>query len=265
MEQAQLDKFRIWFDDYIAGFYGDDEAINANVELKENHTYRTCKEMLYLVGELGLDENQKLLSQTIALLHDVGRFEQFIKYRMYSDDKSVDHCMLGLEVLEKNRVLDGIELREKHLIEKAIEYHGRKELPPGLDDQCLLFSKLIRDADKLDAYYVVMIYYEQYRNDPQNFKLGVELPDEPGYTANLVNELLCSRCIGNKQLRKLNDLKLSLLGWVYDVNFVPTLRRIKKCGYLEKLIGFLPQDENIRKVREKILGYVDFRMEQSEK
>lgn len=265
LEQVQLEKLRIWFDDYVANFYGDDETLNANIKLKEDHSRRTCKEMLYLAGELGLDENQKIISRTIALLHDVGRFEQFAKYRMYNDAKSVDHCLLGLEVLEKNRVLDGIDLREKLLIRKAIEYHGRKELPPGLDGRCLLFSKLIRDADKLDAFYVVVKYYEQYRDNPQDFKLGVELPDEPGYSAHVVNKLLCGRCVDNKQLRILDDLKLSLLGWVYDVNFTSTLERIKRCGYLEKLLGFLPEDEDIGKVREKILRYVDFRIEQYEK
>jgi hypothetical protein len=265
LEQTQLDKFRIWFDDYVAGFYGDDETVNANIKLKEDHSHRTCKEMLYLAGELGLDENQKLISETIALLHDVGRFEQFIKYRMYSDAKSVDHCLLGLEILEKNQVLDEIELQEKLLIQKAIECHGRKELPLGLDGQCLLFSKLIRDADKLDAYYVLLKYYKQYRENPKNFKLGMELPDEPGYSADVINELLSGRCVDNRKVRKLNDLKLSLLGWVYDVNFTSTLKRIKRCGYLEKLLVFLPTDEDTEKIREKILGYVDFRIEQDGK
>ena len=265
MEQTQLDKFRIWFGDYVAGFYSDDETVNANIKLKDDHSRRTCKEMFYLAGELGLDENQKLISETIALLHDVGRFEQFVKYRMYSDAKSVDHCLLGLEVLEKNRVLDEIDLQEKLLIQKAIEYHGRKELPPGLDGRCLLFSKLIRDADKLDAYYVVMKYYKHYRENPQNFKLGMELSDEPGYSVGVISELLSGRCVDNRKVSKLNDLKLSLLGWVYDVNFTPTLKRIKQCGYLEKLLGFLPADEDTEKIREKILGYVDFRIEQDGK
>ncbi len=265
LEQAQSDKFRIWFDDYVAGFYGDDEIVNANIKLKEDHSRRTCKEMLFLAGELGLDENQKLISRIIALLHDVGRFKQFAKYRMYNDAKSVEHCLLGLEVLEKNRVLDGIDLQEKLLIRKAIEYHGRKELPPGLDGRCLLFSKLIRDADKLDAFYVIVKYYEQYLDNPQDFKLGVELLDEPWYSTKVVNELLRGRCVDNGQLKTLNDLKLSLLGWVFDVNFTSTLKRIKQCGYLEKLLGFLPPDENIRKVREKILGYVDCRLKRNGK
>jgi hypothetical protein len=265
LEQTQLDKFRIWFDDFVAGFYGDDETVNANIQLKDDHSHRTCKEMLYLAGELGLDENQKLISETIALLHDVGRFEQFVKYRMYSDAKSVDHCLLVLEVLEKNRVLDEVDLQEKLLILKAIEYHGRKELPPGLDGQCLLFSKLIRDADKLDAYYVLLKYYKQYRENPQEFKLGMELPDEPGYSPDLISELLSGRCLDNRKVRKLNDLKLSLLSWVFDVNFTSTLKRIKQCGYLEKLLGFLPADEDTENIREKILGFVDFKIEQDGK
>ena len=43
-------------------------------------------------------------------------------------------------------------MEQKQLIEKAIEYHGRKELPEDLDDGCLLLSKLIRDAEKIFGY-----------------------------------------------------------------------------------------------------------------
>ncbi len=71
MEQEQLEKLRVWFDDYVAGFYGDSEFINANLKLKEEHSRRTCEEMLYLADELGLDVNQKRLAEVIAffLLH----------------------------------------------------------------------------------------------------------------------------------------------------------------------------------------------------
>jgi len=265
MEQKQLDKFRVWFDDYVAGFYGDDEIINANLKLKEQHSHRTCQEMLHLAGELGLDDNQKRLSETIALFHDIGRFEQFVKYRTYSDARSVDHCRLGLEILQRTEVLDGIDQQEKQLIEKAIEYHGRKELPDDLNGQCLLFSKLIRDADKIDALNVVVGYYKQYRDNPQGFKLDLELPDKPGYSAEVVDGLLRGQRVDYRRLRTLNDLKLCLLGWIYDVNFTPTLKRIKQRRYLEKLLGFLPDTEDIERVKEKIFGYVNFRIERNGK
>ena len=56
-------------------------------------------------------------------------------------------------------------------------------------------------------------------------------------------------------------MKLFQLGWVYNVNFTHTLRRIQKRGFLKTLFGFLPNSEDIERAKEKILAYVDFRIE----
>jgi putative nucleotidyltransferase with HDIG domain len=261
MEQEQLNKFRAWFDDYAAGFYGNDEFVNANLKLKEEHSRRVCEEMSYLAEELGLAGNQKRIADVIALLHDVGRFEQFVKYRTYNDCRSVNHCLLGLEVLRRKKVLEQVDRKSRELIEKAIEYHGLMELPADLDGEGLLFSRLIRDADKLDVFYVVTEYYKQYRDNPKEFMLELEFPDEPGYSAEIVEWILCGRRIDYGRLRTINDMKLCQLGWVYDVNFTATLKRIKQRRFLEKIIDFLPETEDIDKVREKILEYVDSRIE----
>jgi hypothetical protein len=262
VEQEQLKKFREWFDDYAAGFYGEDESINANLKLKEEHSRRVCEEMRYLAEELGLTENQKRIANAIALLHDVGRFEQFVKYRTYNDSRSVNHCLLGVEVLCREKVLEQVDGREKDLIEKAIEYHGLIELPSGLDGEELLFSRLIRDADKLDVFYVVTEYYQQYRDNPKEFMLEMEFPDEPTYSNAVVERIVCGRLIDYGKLRTVNDMKLCQLGWVYDVNFTVTLRRIKQRGFLEKIFDFLPESRDINKVRGKIFEYVDSRIEQ---
>ena len=260
MEQEQLARFRSWFDDYVAGFYGDDEFVNANLELKEQHSRRTCEEMLYLADTLGLDTNKRRIAEVIALFHDIGRFEQFVRYRTYNDPRSVNHCLLGVEVLHQRRVFEGLDGLEMQLIEKAIEYHGIIELPKGLNGECLLFSKLIRDADKVDALYVVTDYYSRYRNNPEEFTLELELPDEPGYSAEVIEGILAGRKVDYSRLRTLNDMKLLQLGWVYDVNFIVTLKRIKQRGFLEILFDFLPGTSDIEKVREKIFSFVDSRI-----
>jgi hypothetical protein len=262
MEQEQLKKFRVWFDDYVAGFYGNDEFINANLKLKEEHSRRVCKEMLYLAQELDLAGNQKRIAEVIALFHDIGRFEQFVKYRTYNDSRSVNHCLLGVGVLRREKVLEQVDRYERGLIEKAIEYHGLRELSADLEEECLLFSKLIRDADKLDVFYVVTGYYKQYRDNPEEFMVELEFPDEPGYSAELVEDILCGRRIDYSKLRTLNDMRLCQLGWVYDVNFTATLKRIKQRRFLEKIFDFLPETEDIGKVREKIFKYVNSRIEQ---
>jgi len=262
MEQEQLEKFRVWFDGYVAGFYGDDEFVNANLKLKEEHSHRTFEEMRYLACELGLSENQKRIAGVIAILHDIGRFEQFVKYGTYHDPRSVNHCLLGLEVLGREKVLEELDSKEKELIEKAIEYHGTRELPSDLEGERLLFSKLIRDADKLDVFYTVMGYYKQYRDNPEEFKLELELPDEAGYSAEVVEGIVNERLIDYSQLRTWNDMKLCQLGWVYDINFAATLKRIKQRRFLEKMIEFLPETEDINKVKKKIFEYVDSAIEQ---
>jgi len=260
VEQKQLEKFRAWFDNYVANFYGDDDFVNANLKMKEEHTQRTCKEMIYLAEQLKLSDNQKRIAEVIALFHDIGRFEQFIRFQTYHDPRSTDHCLLGLEVLHQEKVLDGVEQKERELIEKAIGYHGLKELPGDLDGDCLLFSKLIRDADKIDVFYVVTQYYRQYRDNPQAFKLELELPDEPGYSDKIIQRILRSQQIAYNELRTLNDMKLCQLGWVYDVNFTATLKTIMQRKFLEMLIDLLPKTKDIKRVKEKIFAYVDSRI-----
>lgn len=265
MEQKQLRKFRTWFDKYAAGFYGDDDFVNANIKLKQEHSHRVCKEMRYLTRRLGLGENQRRIADTIALFHDVGRFEQFVRYRTYSDTKSISHSLLGVEILRRTNTLDGVDEGEKKLIEKAIEYHGIKELPEDLNGDCLLLSKLIRDADKLDIFRVALEIYRQYRDNPQAFRFEVELPPGPGYSPEVLDKILKQQKIDYALLRTWNDMKLLQLGWVYDVNFTAALERIKKRKFLEELIAFLPQNEDIKKVERKIFEYIDRRIERNEK
>ncbi len=262
MEQKQLEKFRAWFDDYVSGFYGDDEYVNANLKMKEQHTHRTCSEMRYLAQEIGLSDSQKQVAEVVALFHDIGRFEQFTTYRTYNDARSTDHCVLGVKVLGRAKVLEKLDPTERQWIARAIEYHGRKELPGDLNGQALLFSKLIRDADKLDVLYTVTEYYRQYRDNGEGFMLDLEFPDEPGYSAKVVEGVLQGRLIDYDELRTLNDAKLVQLGWVYDVNFPATLERIKQRRFLEKLLEFLPKTHDIEMVREKIFEYVEARLSQ---
>jgi len=264
LDEQQCRQIKSWFDGYVAGFYGEDRYTNANIKLKDRHSRRVRREMLGLADALGLTDGQKRLAQTIGLLHDVGRFEQFVKYRTYSDVKSVNHCVLGVEILRRADILSALDTGERQIIEKAVEYHGAKELPGGLSDECVLFGRMIRDADKLDVFRVVVRYHPIYSRNPDIFMLEVDLPDEPYCSSEVIEAILSEQLISFHKLRTLNDMKLMQLGWVYDVNFTATLRRIRQRKYLESLVGWLPDTEQVRRVGEKILGYVDSRLNRRE-
>jgi hypothetical protein len=262
MEQGQLDNLRKWFDSYVAGFYGDEELVNANIELKDKHSRTVCEEMAWLTDRLGLREGQKRVAEAIGLLHDVGRFRQFAQYRTYRDATSCNHSALGVQVIREEKVLDGIDECEREYIEEAIRHHGDKELPQDMGGETLLYCRLIRDADKIDIYRVVIDYYARYLRDPAQFKIELEVPDEPWYSQEFVEHLLKGERIDYEKMKTFNDVKLLMLSWVYDVNFVATLERIKQRGFLEKVVDFLPRNEDIERVRRKVLEYVDSQIAQ---
>jgi hypothetical protein len=170
--------------------------------------------------------------------------------------------LLGVEVLRKEKLLNGLKPQERESIEKAIEYHGIKEIPGDLNGDCLLFSKLIRDADKIDVLYVATEYYRQYAQDPDGFKMELDLPEEPGYSSEVVEKILCGLPIDYGDLRTMNDMRLAQLGWVYDVNFTATLKRIRHRRLLEKLLQFLPEGRDVEKARKIVFDYVDSRIAQ---
>ena len=257
MNTQKFEKLKTWVNKYIDNFYCDDDFINANIELKQAHTARVCDEMLYLTNSLSFEPHQEIVAQTISLLHDIGRFEQFQKYRTYSDCKSIYHNELGLKIIAENNLLEDINPDDKNIIEKAIEYHSLKQIPENIDTKIELYSKLIRDADKLDIYYVVIKYYNQYINDPDSFRLELELPDVPQYSSELVNSLLKGEKFDYKKLKSWNDMKLLQLGWVYDMNFAATFARLKEREYLRQIADFLPDTEDIRSATQTVLKFVD--------
>ncbi len=260
MNNEQLTKLQSWFNTYVAGFYGDDRYINANIRLKDDHSRRVCDEMLYLADELKLQPNQRLLAETIALFHDIGRFEQFKKYQTYHDPRSINHCLLGVQILRQMKVLDDLNPAERQLVEKAIEFHGDKDLPPNLAGDCLLYSQMIRDADKLDIFYVMTVNYKRHKEDPENFDLEVELPDEPQCTPEILEAVLAGQKIDYAKLRTWNDMKLCNLTWIYDVNFVPTLKRIRQKKYIDLILEFLPDTPDIRNAAKMVFSHIDSRI-----
>jgi len=262
MQQNQLEQFKAWFSGYAAGFYTDDAYVNTNLKLKQDHSIRVCEEMAYLTGSLALGENQHLIAQTTSLFHDLGRFEQFTKYRTYTDHRSVNHCTIALDVLRENNILDELDQRERQIIETAIELHGLKELPENLNNDTALFAKLIRDADKIDIYRVVIENYEKYSSEPEKSLFEIEFPDEPYYSPQMIDAVLNGQRVDYSALQTLNDMMLLQLTWVYDVNFHPALLRIKQRRILEQIITFLPQDPQIAAVAKTILKYLGRRIKQ---
>lgn len=260
MQKQQLEAFRRWLAEYAAAFFKDDVFVNANLKLKEEHTRRVCDEMNYLTGALGLSESQRVVAETIALFHDLGRYEQFTKYRTFSDAKSVPHGPLAVEVLKRHNVLDDVEPRRRTVIEQAITLHAVRELAGDLDEDILLYCQLIRDADKLDIYYLVTEVDTRPPDDPQARVMINWFPRGEGYSPEVIEAIRACEHIDYTMLKTNIDMKLMELAWVYDLNFPATFAKIKRNRYFEKIVAMLPADEDIAEAARQVLAYRDERM-----
>ena len=251
--------FHSWFQNYVKSFYAKDPKTQENIRLKEEHTLRVCKEILQLGKALNLNEDALRLAETVALFHDIGRFEQFTIYGTFNDGVSENHATLGLKVLKATNILCRLTKTEQTIVYNAVKYHNVRKIPGNADKISELHSKLIRDADKLDIWHVVTNYNTE-RHRHRNPALELELPDTPGYSLCFIDDILNNRVSNSHDLKTFNDMKLLQLGWIFDINFTPTFFYIRERRIIEKIITALPDTEDIRKIQTHLNDYLEKRI-----
>jgi len=247
---TELSDISKWFDEFTENYYGHDETVNKNLGIKQDHTSRVCIEILSIGIQLGLSGEELRLAELIALLHDVGRFEQFARYRTFSDSKSENHALLGLKIIIENRILENLDTEVKEIVFKSIEYHNHASLPADESEHILFYSRLLRDADKLDIYKVVTDYY---LGSDKNGSLIMDLPDKPGISEKVFEDIKSRNIVNIDHINNINDFKLLQAAWVFDINFRATMDRIRERKYLEKIRSVLPDTEETEELFE-ILG-----------
>jgi hypothetical protein len=256
MNQNDLEHLKKWFADYVAGFYTDNPADNNTIHLKEKHTKHVCENMMLLGNALGLSDEEMVLTETMALFHDIGRFKQYATYGTFKDVDSENHALLGLRELMAHHVLDACTKDERQWITKAIANHNAVEIPKDENGKTLFFIRLLRDADKLDIWRVFIDYFKT-RDKAPNPVVEFGLPDDPSFSPQVLSALSEERFVRFEDLRTLNDFKLLLLSWVFDLNFTCSIQLVKDRGYIEKIGAFLPDSQETRTAVKHIHHYIE--------
>jgi len=249
--ETKLSDLKIWFTEYVHTFIFCNPDLQRNIDLKEEHTRHVCYDIILIGKELGLNENELRFAEIIALFHDLGRFEQYARYRTFLDGKSVDHAELGVEILEKHNILNQFDDGLKNLIISTIRYHNQPVLPKNETETCLFYTKLLRDADKLDIWRVVIDYYSR-KNGKKNDTISLDLPDTPEISEKVSQDIIHRKTVSINDVKNMNDLKLLQTGWIFDINFKPTVDYIKSHRYLERMREVLPESDIIKEIFEVI-------------
>jgi hypothetical protein len=256
MNHENLAALKDWFAGYVAAFSSPEPEDQRNLDLKKDHTTQVCLNIRRIAQDLRLEAEDALLAEAVGLFHDVGRFEQYRRYKTFDDAVSVNHAALGAGILLEKKALSALSKREQDLIVRSVTLHNVYALPKDLDSETLLFARLVRDADKLDILRVVIEYYGQAEGSRAE-AVSLGLSGGPEYSAAVLACLMRGKMARKSDLTTQNDFKLLQLAWLYDLNFTASLRMVLERSYIDKLAGLLPRDNEISRAVAMVRQYVD--------
>lgn len=245
----------LWFKNYTDEFLASKYCDKKKIMLKIKHTNNVFKLAVKMTRTLKFTDKDIFLALTIALFHDLGRFEQLKQHGSYNDFVSLDHAMLSVKLLRKYKIFDNLQGADKKVIYFAIEQHNKPSIKNSKNTKALMHSRLIRDLDKIDIYrYVVRMYSNKNNSQSISNELGIN--DCDNVSEKIFNSIKKNELINFRDVRTIADFKILQMFWIFDINFKESLTYIKKNNYIKK-IKISIRNNKINYIDDLIAEYLD--------
>ena len=230
-----LKAFKDQFQKYTKNFYSDDPEYNKNIALKAAHCIRVARLCADIARREGFCEQDQMLAQIIGLVHDIGRFEQYRRFQTFSDHLSLNHGVLGADVLEKHFTFKDLDKSEKNLILKTTRFHNAARLPHGESPRLLALLRLVRDADKIDIFRLSYDYFRQRTAVNKNTALELHTTDDEHINDKIYDCIMAGQQALKKDIRTLNDFKALQISWIFDIHYQRSFEMIFQRQYRQKI------------------------------
>ncbi|MGQ8335263.1 HD domain-containing protein [Sunxiuqinia sp. A32] len=243
IEKKSIEAGQDFFEKYIASFLKNkDQQIIESLILREKHSKHVAQISRFISEKILLDEEEQQLAELIGLWHDLGRFQQFEKYQTFNDAESENHAELGAVMIQDQEFYKNLSEFSQEVIVKAIRYHNLPALPVKEDKQVLLFSQILRDADKLDIWDICVSNLER----DGSFKIpsiNYNLPKTGIINEAVLKSIMQQKSVSKKDLKSLEDFKLFLISMVFDLNFKVSFRILSEKQMVKKIYDTLPKKD----------------------
>ena len=247
------------FQEYLKNYDTNDGSI----ALKIKHTYEVVKKSEYIANGLRLDKENIELAKIIALLHDIGRFEQIKEFGEFND-KKIEHAEFGVKVLFDNGLIRKFmdENKYDNIIYKAIYNHNKYKIEENLNEKELLQCKIIRDADKLDNFRVKEkdkledMFPKIYNEKTINYETISE---------KVYEDFMQHKCIKLEDRKTIIDYWVCVIAFIFDLNFNISLQYVKENNYIDILVNRIEYKNDTTKqkmedIRKCAKEYIDDRI-----
>lgn len=215
------------FQNYISQY----DMTIPSIRLKVVHTYKVMECSEYLCKQLHLSKEDSDLASLIALLHDIGRFDQWMRFESFADHKTIDHALFSSQLLfEQGLIREFIEdCQYDKIIQDAIEQHNRYRIDDGFDERSLLFIHLIRDSDKLDNFRVK----EEERIEDILY-VSLDQVNQEHISPAIYQQFFHQELIYAPNRQTHIDMWLSYIAFIFDLHFESSIQYIHDYHWVER-------------------------------
>ena len=243
-----IENANIEFNKYVSDFNPEDSKI----KLKIGHTKRVAMLSKKIAQNLQLNEEQVQLAELIGLFHDVGRFKQIQIYNTFNDRISFNHAELSVQILFDEKLIDKFNVAEKYkkIIRLAILNHNKRKIDDTLNDDEMLFAKIIRDADKLDIFYTLCEYDFLTIFSYADFNCGP-------ISEVIMNDFINHHFVNYDCIKSNSDQIPTFYAYIFDLYFDFSLKFLIEKKYLDKFTARVYEHFTNDTVKEQVKQIVE--------
>ncbi|WP_319467209.1 HD domain-containing protein [uncultured Pseudodesulfovibrio sp.] len=233
------------------------EADDALIRLKIDHSFRVQDNAALIAAKENLPAHNARLCELAALYHDIGRFPQYSKFRTFKDSESANHARLGVLALRQILLPDDVPQDDWRTIRLAVAQHNVMHIRDSLPMKLATPTQVVRDADKLDIFNVILSHFES--EGPLNSVIAGGVADEPDkYSMSMYSRVYSGKLGIYNDMLYANDFKLLLISWVFDLHWASSIQLLSERKYLDRAFDALPDDDNIEKLKEKVFNFMRY-------
>ncbi|MFN2267186.1 MAG: HD domain-containing protein [Desulfonatronovibrio sp.] len=247
------ERFKAFFDDYVHKFI-QSAGNDTNLILKKDHSYQVAEQARLIAESEDFPGGLVFLCRLAGLFHDIGRFEQYRQYKTFKDSESVNHAGLGFRIITAESVFDSLSKDQKKNLRLAVLFHSRNKIPLGLPSATASLCNVLRDADKLDIYHIMLSHLTPEKAANEVVTLGLDKEDL--ISPEILDQVSQGRLCQYSAMRYENDFKLLLCSWVYDLNYDYSREFVIKNKFLDQLFELLPSVSDINKLKTQIMDHL---------
>lgn len=228
------------FHDYAASWMTGNEEDDAPLHLKIEHSLCVLAHAREIAAAepafAGHDTGRAL--RLSSLFHDVGRFEQYRKYKTFADARSCNHGLLGAGIIRRQGFLKNETPEMRRMVKAAVASHNRITPPKAFSGEVRDVLDGLRDADKLDILRVMAANLAPGAAGDDVVLLHLE--DKDGAWSPEVEAALdAGRTALYADMRYVNDFRILLCTWIFSLRFDASRRILQREGHLDAILAGL--------------------------